>query len=409
MKPTNTFYSVILSVLLLVTLSACGGGGSGSDGSSSTPTTTPASSAVVLNGQVADGYLVGARIFLDKNANRLLDGDEPSDISTAEGRFSLDIQAGDGERYPLVAQVIAGETIDEDNGAVIEQGYTLESPAGQSAFISPLTTQVKWQMDKNPNLSMLDAEIAIRAQLGINDNISLFDNYVDNNDHSAVTTNYFERAHKAAQIIAGTMAALRAEIESNLGGPAAEGDETALSLMISDAVLENAPAIARAIQPLPGTTAAHVADVVETIMATLDRSALNQQMIERYAQRFSERHATWDATAPRVVRQLPANNDSASVELLIHVTLDEALDPNSITAHSLQLTGPNGQVAGQVYYDAELLELIFEPESRLLPQERYTVTLAAGLSDQRGNALSQPQQWSFETIFDLLPPEMPQL
>ena len=55
---------LVASLLLIVT--ACGGGEDGGD------------SAVVLNGQVADGYLSGAIVVLDRNGNRMPDPGEPS-------------------------------------------------------------------------------------------------------------------------------------------------------------------------------------------------------------------------------------------------------------------------------------------------------------------------------------------
>ncbi len=145
---------LVASLLLIVT--ACGGGEDGGD------------SAVVLNGQVADGYLSGAIVFLDRNGNRMPDPGEPSTESGAQGHFSLDIEQGEGNLYPVVAEVIAGKTIDEDQpNQYVAESYQLEAPAGKWAFISPLTTLVNHELSKDSTLSLQEAEIRVLSQLGL--------------------------------------------------------------------------------------------------------------------------------------------------------------------------------------------------------------------------------------------------
>ena len=78
-----------------------------SGGVSSTATTTTSS----ISGIVADGYISGARVFLDKNGNGVLDtaeGEPFSELSSAAGAFEIKgISASDLERYNLVASVPA--------------------------------------------------------------------------------------------------------------------------------------------------------------------------------------------------------------------------------------------------------------------------------------------------------------
>lgn len=74
----------LLGCALAVTLTACGGGGGGSAG------TSTQASATTLSGTAVDGYLQGARAFLDVNGNGLADAGEPTATTDANGRYSLD-------------------------------------------------------------------------------------------------------------------------------------------------------------------------------------------------------------------------------------------------------------------------------------------------------------------------------
>src|SRR6056297_2716990 len=118
MKRTLNLSYWLFTFALILLLTACEGGGGGSDTSSatSTPTTTSEPTASTLSGTVADGYLQGARVFLDRNGNRVYDSGEPMTMSATGGAFTLSINPGEEQRYPVVVEVIAGVTIDEDDG-----------------------------------------------------------------------------------------------------------------------------------------------------------------------------------------------------------------------------------------------------------------------------------------------------
>ena len=66
-----------------------------------------------------------------------------------------------------------------------------------------------------------------------------------------------------------------------------------------------------------------------------------------------------------------------------------------------------GGVAGTLQYDAEQKILTFTPDAYLLPDSTYQVILSASISDELGNALGNDVSWTFTTIFDQLPPDLP--
>ncbi len=153
---------------LLTALVGCGGGG----GDAATPISEPATASV--SGVVADGYLVGATVFSDRNGNRAWDAGEPKTTTAAGGRYTLTGEEID--LYPLVVLVEAGVTIDEDRPELpVDKSYTLLAPVGQSAFISPLTTLVQGQIEKGKTVS--DAETFIKTALGV-PSANLFANYM---------------------------------------------------------------------------------------------------------------------------------------------------------------------------------------------------------------------------------------
>lgn len=151
-------------------LAACGGGG----GSDSTPSGDTVDSASI-NGVVADGYLVGAKVFCDLDGDLSWDAGEPADTTGAGGQYTL---TGEGlDRCTVVAEILPGVTFDEDNlGQPVEKGYFLTAPAGRPAFVSPLTTLIQQRIAGGEDLS--DAETAIREGLGAAENEDLFEDYV---------------------------------------------------------------------------------------------------------------------------------------------------------------------------------------------------------------------------------------
>src|ERR1017187_595742 len=109
----------LLTAASLLTVALIAGCGSGGGTSSTTSTSTPTSNTTAIAGKVADGYLVGATVFLDKNGNYQMDAGEPFAITDQNGNYSMNIDSADLGKYPIVAMAIKGVTIDKDTGAAV--------------------------------------------------------------------------------------------------------------------------------------------------------------------------------------------------------------------------------------------------------------------------------------------------
>jgi len=147
------------SIALALSLSACGGssdGGSSNGGEASNPTS--------VKGAVADGYLVGAKVCLDMDNNKVCGASEPSAITGTHGAYTLTVPAGtDASKYPLLAEITAA-TVDEDTNKPVAKPYLLTTPAGQT-FISPLTTLVQAAIESTA-MPLGDAQNYVNTQTG---------------------------------------------------------------------------------------------------------------------------------------------------------------------------------------------------------------------------------------------------
>lgn len=155
--------------------------GCGGDGGSSSPSPTPNTSYSV---KAIDGYLRGATVWLDLNANFQLDSGEPSATSQAGGVATLDVSGiTNPENYPVVVQAKAGETIDEDTGNTISNDFTLSAPAGV-VQVTPLSTLVHIEVSSGGSADVDSAQAKIASQLGISSDDVLSD-YKANGSNSA--------------------------------------------------------------------------------------------------------------------------------------------------------------------------------------------------------------------------------
>lgn len=397
---TAKYTKCLFGVSLCLVMAACGGGGGGGGGGDTgSEVVVGTGSVAVLSGQVADGYLVNARVFLDRNGNRRQDIGEPVTDSGAQGHFSLDVQPGEGGLYPVVAEIIAGLTVDEDQNQSVPEGYILEAPVGHWSFVSPLTTLVKNELDKNPSLVIADAENRIRIKLGLHSSVSLFEDYLQQQSKPEMVD-----AHRAARITAALMGSLHAKVEQNTDYAYAENHREASSLMISDQITNNGAIIAQRL-----TTAVDAAEVEKIkifIMQGIDTTALTATLLDRYSERLLSVNPVWDMTPPAISHLNPDGDGSASIDGLISMTFNEELEPASVSRQTLQLSGPTGPVTGTVSYDPVLKQIKFSPEVYLMAFSTYRVDLTA-VTDLAGNTLPTPMSWSFTTIFDQVPPELP--
>ena len=152
-KPTLAASSLIAAAVL----TACGGGGGG--GVTSPPT-------VSLAGVVADGYLTGAKVCLDKNENSVCDAGEPSATTGTDGKYSIDgLTAAEAAAYPVVAEVPATAT-DSDFVGTVGKNFVLTAPKGNTT-ITPLSSLVHHELQANAALSAASAAANVQTAMGI--------------------------------------------------------------------------------------------------------------------------------------------------------------------------------------------------------------------------------------------------
>ncbi|MCX7271753.1 MAG: choice-of-anchor L domain-containing protein, partial [Burkholderiales bacterium] len=135
----------------------------GEFGTSDTFTLTVADAAASLaSGRVIDGYVSGAAIYIDRNANNRPDPDEATGLLTdAQGRFA-------GAVFASGSLMAVGGT-STDTG--LPNRMTLSAPAG-SAVISPLTTLVEALIDQQA-FSAAGAQAALAAAFGLPTTLNL--------------------------------------------------------------------------------------------------------------------------------------------------------------------------------------------------------------------------------------------
>jgi len=141
------------SALFLV---ACGG--------SSSPESDP------LTGAVIDGYIEGAKVCLDLNANGACDADEPSANTDASGRYRLDTRGMAVAGMNLVAEVPASAKDSDDGGQTLvaagKSAFTLAAPVDRPSVITPLTTLIVARMQAAAQ-SLSQATTQVLTQLGL--------------------------------------------------------------------------------------------------------------------------------------------------------------------------------------------------------------------------------------------------
>jgi uncharacterized repeat protein (TIGR04052 family) len=175
-------------------IAGCGGGGS----SSGTGTTS-------LSGTVADGYLSGVKVCLDKNSNSVCDSGEPYATTGASGAFSIaGVTSSDIANYPLVAEVPAG-AVDEDTASAVGQAFVLTSPAG-TKFVSPLTSIFHQMMKDNPSSSVAAIKTQLVSDMSLSSSIDPLADYVaDAASSTSATSGVSATAHKFAKVVANSM------------------------------------------------------------------------------------------------------------------------------------------------------------------------------------------------------------
>jgi len=408
MKPILNLCYCLFSFVLLLSLSACdGGGGGGTSAVTSAPAVTSQSAASTLSGTVADGYLRGARVFLDRNGNRRYDSGEPMAISAAGGAFTLSINPGEGAKYSVVVEVIAGETVDEDTGQPVTDSYLLESPPGYWRFISPLTTLVSLEMQKNPTMTLQRAELNIKNKLGIDDDISLFEDYLAPPPAKAIEA---QRTHKAAQVAASLLGSLRSEIAKNLGEQILQDEQQQVAYLVSDKILQHGTFVAEELNAERNLNqTANVERVTTAIREQIPPNRLNAAALQRAAQGVDQNQESRDTRPPGIKHKNVPAGAIVSVNAVVMVVFDKQIDPATISANAISLRRSGAYVSGVVDYNDELQRLRFTPNQMLFPDSTYEVVVSGQLADPLGNPIGSDLAWQFSTLFDLTPPPLAEI
>ncbi len=195
----------LLTIFSAGIIAGCGTSGS---------TTSPGSSTSSVSGKVADGYLVHATVFLDKNGNYQLDAGEPSAISDKDGAYTLTVDPADVGKYPIVAMATKGVTIDKDTGTAVQNSYILSMPATSitgtvsSNFISPMSTQLREMMETGKYTTIQQAMNDLAAKLGMASGTNMLADYMTTNN---------TLMHTTAQNIAGLMGSQMAQVLNTNG------------------------------------------------------------------------------------------------------------------------------------------------------------------------------------------------
>ncbi len=131
--------------------------------------------------KVIDGYLRGARVWLDLNHNFQLDEGEPNALSQERGVVELDVTSIDGnpQDYPLVTRVIKHQTIDEDHGEVLRKSYLMAAPVGITN-VTPLTHLI-FSKQRAESLTLEEAKSQVATLINLSDEDALLQDYLHAN------------------------------------------------------------------------------------------------------------------------------------------------------------------------------------------------------------------------------------
>lgn len=158
----NNFRAALVVTISALVVSACG------LGSNLAPAGSAGATSLPISGTVADGYVAGARVFLDKNANGVFDTEEPSALTDGSGKFLLaGTSTKDLATYRLIA-IVPKTAVDADVGGAVPNAYYLTFPKGgpNPPFVSPLSTLVDMKMNVS-GLSLDEAFAGVINDLGV--------------------------------------------------------------------------------------------------------------------------------------------------------------------------------------------------------------------------------------------------
>ncbi len=175
----NRWAGLGLTAAILSLLSACGAGGSGT-----------------LTGSVMDGYIKGAKICIDLNANSACDASEPTATTGTKGSFTVTAPTGtDLSAVHLVVEVPVGAVDEDTPNTPLTKAYKMLAPASTPLVVSPLTTVVSTHIKDGKTLSQAQAQA--RTDLGLPADHDFSKDYIAKSDSAA---------HNVAKMMATVLA-----------------------------------------------------------------------------------------------------------------------------------------------------------------------------------------------------------
>ncbi len=176
-------------------------------------------------GVAYDGYLVGARVCVDRNLNKACDEGEKFAITQAGGKYQIDNLSDEEQQYPLVMETTAS-TIDEDTNPpqVVGLGLTFLAPAGSKA-ISGFSTIIQSKIEQalangsTKTLAQLKKQAAdeLAAELGVDVDLTNYDpvaakNFALSDDASSEMA---AKLHLINQVLSDQIKTLKPQAEAN--------------------------------------------------------------------------------------------------------------------------------------------------------------------------------------------------
>lgn len=170
--------------VVLLTLSGCGGGDGSSASTSGKDTSIPDVAKSNVSGKAIDGYLVGAKVCLDVNANGVCDAGEPNAKTQADGSYNL-VADGTVIGKKLLVVVDANTKDLSRPNFTFPASFTLSSVVNglQGQNVTPLTTMQQSLVEGGKGTAL--ATKTVVGMVGGAVNIS--DDYIANGNTAAAT------------------------------------------------------------------------------------------------------------------------------------------------------------------------------------------------------------------------------
>ncbi|TWJ13875.1 carboxypeptidase-like regulatory domain-containing protein [Geobacter argillaceus] len=281
----NTWRMLLSSVAVmcwLIAIAGCSGSG-GSSGSG-----VPATGTTSVTGVVSDGYLQGAKVFIDTKGNKKWDSSMPYATTDATGKYVMsNVSSARLAKYPVVVEVPAG-AVDADRGTVT-QPYVLQAPAGKPDFVSPLTTMVQHEVETK-GVTADQAEAKVKQNLGLSATTSLFKDFKAN--QTTAVNDEYKHAANVAMVVATAIAQNKAVIDAKVATLGLTGDQTAaVTKLILDTISQQVGTIVQQVLANVNTATGKLdPNIVTTLVtnsnvtvSTADTTALKQQLVMQNA------------------------------------------------------------------------------------------------------------------------------